>query len=349
LIRGSAALKLTPSQLAFSQAVQAIVCIIAAYAIAAPVRGAVLTLLLVVLVFCAFALTSRRSHQISAFSILLLGTTMLWLVHADPQRNRVEVEVVHFVLASSMIVAVVFLTNQFNRLRGRLKMQKAQLEQQKSDLGEALCRIEQIALRDELTLLPNRRHMKEVLSREEKRHSNESRTLCLALPDIDYFKSINDTYGHAAGDEVLYNFAQQAQGILRSADVLARWGGEEFLLLLPNTDQDVAMLVLERMQKHLIDIPLKTADAKLHVTFSAGLALMSPGETIAEAMRRADKAMFRAKAAGRNTSRRYDPHMEAAIAAHEELKDSLRHGIQSGQLVLQGTSKNLWSPSFLQG
>jgi diguanylate cyclase (GGDEF)-like protein len=334
LIRASAVLKLTPSQLAFGQAMQAIGCIIAAYAIAAAVRGAVLTLLLVVLVFCAFALTSRRSHQISAFAIFTLGVTMLWLVYRDPQRYTWEVEAVHFVLASSMMVAVVFLTNQFNRLRARLQAQKAELEQQKSDLSEALYRIEQIARQDDLTLLPNRRHMKELLSNEEKRHSNESRTLCLALLDIDHFKSINDTYGHAAGDEVLYNFAQQAQGILRSADVLARWGGEEFLLLLPNTDQDTAVLVVERVQKNMRDIPLKTADTTLHVTFSAGLAVMSPGETIAEAIRRADKAMYRAKAAGRNTSRRYDPQMEAAISAYEELKASLQHGIQSNQLTL---------------
>ena len=66
--------------------------------------------------------------------------------------------------------------------------------------------------------------------------------------------------------------------------MLARWGGEEFLLLLPNTDQDVAMLVLERVQRALVDMPLKTADAMLHVTFSAGLALMSPGETVAFAV-----------------------------------------------------------------
>lgn len=141
LIRASTLLKLTPSQLAFGQGVQAIVCIVAAYAIAVPVRGAVLTLLLVVLVFCAFALTSHRAHQISAFAILALGGTMIWLVYIDPQRHSREIEAVLFVLASSMSVAVVFLTNQFNRLLSRLKVQKSELEQQKSELSEALLRI----------------------------------------------------------------------------------------------------------------------------------------------------------------------------------------------------------------
>jgi diguanylate cyclase (GGDEF)-like protein len=334
LIRTSTALGLTPSQLAFSQGIQAIVCIVAAYAIATPVRGAVLTLLLVVLVFCAFALTARRAHQITAFAILTLAGTMLWLVHVDPQRHTRDIEAVHFTLASSMSAAVVYLTTQFNRLRGRLKAQKTELEQQKSELSEAVLRIEQIAKRDELTLLPNRRYMKEVLSKEEKRHSAESKMLCLALLDIDHFKTLNDTYGHAAGDEVLYNFSQQVQATLRDHDVLARWGGEEFLLLLPNTDQNAAMVVLERVQKSLLDVPLKTSDVTLGVTFSAGFAVMSPGETVTEAIRRADKAMYRAKAAGRNTSRQYDPEMEAAITAYEQLKVALVHGIQSGQLVL---------------
>jgi diguanylate cyclase (GGDEF)-like protein len=176
--------------------------------------------------------------------------------------------------------------------------------------------------------------MKEVLAAEEKRHRNKSGTQCLALLDIDHFKSINDTYGHTSGDEVLHQFAQHVHATLRSADVLARWGGEEFLLLLPNTDQDAAMTVLGRVQESLTELPLKSADRTLRVTFSAGVAVMAPGETITEAIRRADKAMFRAKAAGRNTSRRYDPEMEAAMQKYDALKAALQVGIQSDQLVL---------------
>jgi diguanylate cyclase (GGDEF)-like protein len=334
LIRASRLLRLTPSQLAFGQGVQAIVCIIAAYAVATAVRGAILTLLLVVLVFCAFALTPRRSHQIGAFAILGLGATMVWLANSDPERNRPEVEAVHFILASSMMAVVVFLTNTFNRLRGRLKAQKLELEAQKNELSEALSRIQVIATRDELTLLPNRRHMKEVLAHQEKRHNKESRTLCVAILDIDHFKSINDTFGHAVGDEVLRAFADQVQGSLRKTDVLARWGGEEFLLLLPDTDQETAMLVLTHVQKNLNELFLQTNNAALSVTFSAGLAAMCPGEEVTEAIKRADKAMFRAKAAGRNTSCLFDPQMEAAIIAHDEMKIALKQSIQARQLVL---------------
>ena len=334
LIRASPFLRLTPSQLAFGQGVQAIVCIIAAYAVATPVRGAILTLLLVVLVFCAFALSPRRSHQIGALAILGLGATMLWLATNDPQRNKPEVEAVHFVLASSMMTVVVFLTNTFNRLRGRLKAQKLALEAQTNELSGALSRLQVIATRDELTLLPNRRHMKEVLAHQEKRHNKESRTLCVAILDIDHFKSINDTYGHAAGDEVLRTFADQVQGALRKTDVLARWGGEEFLLLLPDTDEETAMRVLANVQENLNDLFLQTSNTALSVTFSAGVAAMCPGEEVTEAIKRADKAMFRAKAAGRNTSCLFDPEMEAAIIAHDEMKAALKQSIQARQLIL---------------
>jgi diguanylate cyclase (GGDEF)-like protein len=320
LIRASAFLKLTPSQLAFSQGAHAIICITAAYAIAAPIRGAILTLLLVVLVFCAFALESKRSHQISAFTILLLGSTMWWCLHYDPVAYPPGVEAVHFVLATSMIIAVVFLTSQFNWMRNRLKSQKAELER--------------IAMRDDLTGLPNRRHMKEVLAEEEKRHRKGSNTLCLALLDIDHFKSINDTYGHAAGDDILRGFAQQIKGMLRLDDVLARWGGEEFLMVLPNTGEDDAMLVLERVKLHLGAIPVEAFGTHLRITFSSGVAAMELNETIIDTIRRADKAMFRAKSLGRNRVCLYDPAMEAGAVAREQMKADLACAIAGGQLVL---------------
>ena len=95
--------------------------------------------------------------------------------------------------------------------------------------------IRTLATMDELTSLANRRHMNEVLGAEERRKGMPSRRVCIALLDIDFFKNINDRYGHAGGDAVLRTFAAAARAELRANDVLARWGGEEFLLLLPDT------------------------------------------------------------------------------------------------------------------
>ena len=334
LIRTSHWTKLTASQLSVGQSVHAIISIVASYTIAIPIRGAVLTLLLVALVFCCFGLEARRSHQVGSFAIVLLAGAMTWCVATRPDVFPIKIELVHFVLSSSMMIAVVSLTNQFNWLRERLKNQKAELETQRNDLSEALSQIRHIAMRDDLTGLPNRRHMNQVLDDAERRHRHSPGSLSIALIDIDHFKSINDTYGHEAGDDILRDFARQVRQLLRGEEILARWGGEEFLLMLPNTGQDDGMLVMERLKQRLGSIPVQGFDDGLHVSFSSGLAAMAAGETIVDTIRRADKAMFRAKSLGRNRNCLYDPEMEAAGFARAQMKAALAHGIAAGQLVL---------------
>jgi diguanylate cyclase (GGDEF)-like protein len=161
-------------------------------------------------------------------------------------------------------------------------------------------RIQALATHDELTALPNRRHMNEVLQREEERHRRAGRTLCVAMVDIDWFKHVNDTYGHAVGDEVLRRFAHQAREAVRAADVLARWGGEEFLLLLPDTEISEAIQVLERVRLQSAALDLTSIHPYLHITFSAGLTASRPGEPILQTIERADREMYRAKTEGRN-------------------------------------------------
>lgn len=293
LIRSSKRLGLLPSQLAVFQGNVAITCIVAAYANSGPVRGAVLTVLLVVLVFCAFTLEANKSHRMSIFAIVLLGVTMIWMVKTDSARFRPQDEIVHFLLAATTLVVVGYLTGELSQLRARLKKQKA-------DLADALTRIQVLATRDELTLLANRRHMSEILANEERRHHALGQPLCIALIDLDLFKNINDTHGHAAGDAVLRMFAQQAQVVLRSVDVLARWGGEEFLLFLPDTGLHAAQLVLERLKAHISALRFPDIDPGLHVTFSAGLIDLPDGESVNEGIIRADHGMYQAKLRGRN-------------------------------------------------
>jgi len=292
-VRASEQLRLPPSLLAIAQAVYAIGCIVASYALIGPARGCTLAILLVVLVFCAFALTPRQARALSVFAVLLLGAAMLVMNRLEPQRYDAQQEFVHFALATSMLAAVAFLTGQLTLLRHRLKAQK-------TELAEALARIQQMATRDDLTLLANRRHMNELLPYEKQRHDRKGHTLCLAVLDIDWFKRVNDTHGHAAGDQVLRGFAQQALSAVRSTDVLARWGGEEFLLMLPDSELVAATLVLGRMQTRISALRLAAGDGSLQVTFSAGLTVSRPGEPIAAAIERADHAMYAAKAAGRN-------------------------------------------------
>ena len=292
-VRVSEQIGLSPALLAMAQAVYAIGCIVAAYALIGPARGSTLAILIVVLVFCAFALTPRQAHAISLFAILLLGAAMLVMVRVEPQRYGGPQELVNFTLAASMLAAVSFLTGQLNLLRRKHVAQKI-------ELAEALTRIQEMATRDDLTLLVNRRHMNELLAYEKQRHDRKGHTLCLALLDLDWFKQVNDTHGHATGDQVLRAFAQHALSAVRNTDVLARWGGEEFLLLLPDTELHAASHVLGRMQAKISALRLAAGVATLQVTFSAGLTAARPGEPIVDAIVRADRAMYTAKAAGRN-------------------------------------------------
>lgn len=173
------------------------------------------------------------------------------------------------------------------------------MKRKKQELEQALDTIRTLATVDELTTLANRRHMNELLSEQERRQPAGGGS-CVALLDIDFFKQVNDLHGHALGDAVLREFAWAARGALRANDTLARWGGEEFLLLLPDTAQQDARQVLERMAEQVHGLRVDGLEPARRISFSAGLAERRLAEPFTEAISRADKALYRAKAAGRD-------------------------------------------------
>ncbi len=293
LIRASKVLRILPWQLAVLQALIALGCNVAAYSLSGPIRGASLMLLLVVIVFCTFSLRPRETLALCAFTILALSGTMAWMVRHDPLRYPLDVEAVHFLLATISLLAVALLTGEMSKLRVRLKRQK-------EELLAAVATIRKLATIDELTSLANRRHMNEVLGAEERRESSPGKPVCIALLDIDFFKSVNDRYGHAGGDAVLRTFASAARAELRGDDVLARWGGEEFLLMLPDTGLAEATLVLRRMAARVGAMRIGELDLELTITFSAGLVERNGAEPFADTILRADRAMYVAKSSGRN-------------------------------------------------
>ena len=313
LVRFSIRLRLKPAFLTLVQGLFATVAVVAAYGISGQFRGATIAVMVVMMSFCGFALSVPQSLFLSAFLVLNLGATILWMRHVDPAGHPALLELAHFVLAAGMLLAVNFLTAQWNGLRRRLIRQKL-------ELAQALQKIQLLATNDELTRLPNRRHMNSVLRREERRPDREGRRMCLALIDIDHFKRINDMYGHDIGDQVLRLFAQHLKATLRTEDVLARWGGEEFLLLLPHTTEDTALHVLERMKKQLQTITVSPQVADLRISFSGGLTTLRPEEEMAEAVKRADLAMFQAKSGGRNAIRAYRDSQTSSTMAETDLQ-----------------------------
>lgn len=160
-----------------------------------------------------------------------------------------------------------------------------------------------MALTDGLTGLNNRRYAERHLETLAGRFTDEGRPFAVALVDVDHFKKINDTYGHASGDDVLRALANRLVGSVRSFDTVARWGGEEFLLILQDVSPEVATAIGERLRSTVAGRPIALTgqDRELPVTISVGIALMQPQySTARQLIEDADKALYRAKANGRN-------------------------------------------------
>jgi diguanylate cyclase (GGDEF)-like protein len=293
LVRNGSRLGIAARTLATLQGLFAISCSMWMYAMSGPVRAATLAMPVVVIAFCTFALRPRQTLLLAAVSIAGLGATMWALQALDPLRHPPAVEAVTFAYMTAAMLSIAVLTGEMNKLRARLKRQK-------DELLAALATIRKLATVDELTSLANRRHMNEVLEAEERRQGARGQTTCIALLDIDFFKQVNDRFGHAAGDAVLKNFAGAARAELRAADVLARWGGEEFLLMLPNTDQREAMCVLERIAARIAALQVPDVELERSLTFSCGLSARRDGESFADTINRADKSLYEAKSSGRD-------------------------------------------------
>lgn len=279
--------------LSFAQCLFGVTAICFSYAITGPARGAIMAIMLLILAFSMFALRPARIHQLSGSAVCMLGTVMLWKGVADPVRYPAAVEITHAMIAVVLMSSISVLSVRMGRLRSLLQRQKA-------DLEHALQQNRLLSTLDELTGLINRRHIGATLRGEHERQRRGGEPMSVALIDIDFFKRVNDAYGHAAGDTVLRAFAQLASKSLRAVDTAARWGGEEFLIVMPSTGTDEAKRVIERLRKDFATMKFSTIDEFLRATFSAGVATHVDTESIDGFIERADQYMYSAKAAGRN-------------------------------------------------
>ena len=167
-------------------------------------------------------------------------------------------------------------------------------------------KLEVQAATDPLTGVMNRRYFTELSEKEFARSHRKGNPLALIILDIDHFKSVNDNYGHHIGDLVLKALCDECSHCLRESDLLGRWGGEEFIILLPETDLDTAFMVAERLRLKIMEMKTPVSDKTesgefLSVTVSLGITVVEPSEnTLQEAFKRADRALYRSKQEGRN-------------------------------------------------
>lgn len=157
-----------------------------------------------------------------------------------------------------------------------------------------------LATTDPLTGLLNRRRAEEIVAYETMRRAREARPLAVVLADIDGFKGINDRYGHETGDAVLLAVARRLRGMVRAQDALARWGGEEFLLILPGTTRTGAMQLAEKVRRAVEQLDFGVAGTRVALSLTLGVSEQLPGEAFGDALARADEALLRGKRLGKN-------------------------------------------------
>ena len=161
-------------------------------------------------------------------------------------------------------------------------------------------KIQAQATLDSLTELPNRRGFDLLAAQAMHEAQREPKPLTALLLDLDHFKVLNDTYGHLAGDQVLIGFARDLESCLRHSDIVCRWGGEEFIVLLKDTDGETGLMIAEKIRHHVEHQRYAYNGHALQLTVSIGLTTLQPDETLHTLLSRADHAMYRAKQSGRN-------------------------------------------------
>ncbi|MEK8031181.1 GGDEF domain-containing protein [Ideonella sp. DXS29W] len=294
VVRSGISLRWRDPSIAMFQMLFATACGAMAYVLAGPVRSAALPIMAVVLMFGMFGLTVRQLIVAAALTLLWFGAAGLyWVVHSGGDPQVITVEKINFGMLLLMLSGVCILTARLARLRERARRHKAELE-------AALEQNRLLATQDALTGCLNRRAMMGRLAQALSMSARFGTPCSVIMIDLDHFKRINDVHGHAAGDEVLRAVAELARGSLREVDALSRWGGEEFLVLLPSTAAAEAVACAERLQARVSGMRLTQLPNDLSLSFSAGVAAFKGAdEPLPALIDRADRAMYRAKQAGR--------------------------------------------------
>jgi diguanylate cyclase len=265
------------------------------FLLAAPEIGCFfLSIVFLIFGFGALRMTSQQAAI--AWTLAMVGLAPILLLTSTPIGIPVATHIERF--AAMLCYVVTIGQCAFVGLYGSSLRQR--LYDRSFELKAAYKRIEELAELDELTGSFNRRCIMRMLYDEIGR-AQRSKTPCsIALIDLDWFKRINDAHGHPIGDEVLRTFAITVFANIRAIDKFGRYGGEEFLLVLPDTPHDSAARILDRLRAIIADLDWSAFSPSMRVTISAGVTMLRPNETEDSFLARADNALYEAKARGRN-------------------------------------------------
>ena len=256
-------------------------------------RGVLLMSYILLLLFGIYRLNTRSFLYVTIFTLLTYGINIALLHIYRPQGVNFNVEYLQWCVLVIVLVA-------FSVIGGHISSLRRNLIISKSEQAKSIEIIREMAIRDELTGLYNRRHVMELLDYEKNRSSRGGGLFCLAILDIDHFKNVNDTYGHLVGDAVLQAVANTMKTTMRNTEYCARYGGEEFLIVLTQTDINGALIGAERVRTNIEKIPFPDIGSDFKITVSIGLSEYKMREDVDSIIARADEALYRAKNGGRN-------------------------------------------------
>ena len=295
-VRGGWTLELEDPALVLPQMLYACFAICCGYVLLPELRATILQGLCMVQMFGLFSLRPRQTAIAGYGAAALLAAAFFIALALDEPGFDPTVEALRAALACFVMILMSLLSRRYAGIRQGVREQKA-------ELAAAVAQVNELVTHDALTGLVNRQRMQALLEQESARHARGGAAFAVALIDLDHFKQINDRHGHHVGDEALVGFAKVARTMLRETDTLARWGGEEFLALLPATpDEAQAAAVLERLREELSTLAPSSSAPALRIAFSAGIALHAGHEPPDRLLERADRALYAAKARGRSQS-----------------------------------------------
>lgn len=256
-------------------------------------RGLILMSYFAMLSFGFFRLRFREFLSVGLFAILGYVLVILYIFLYEPERIKIKLELIQLLVFTGTVFIMLYTGSSINRLRERSKKQY-------EDLQAALEVNKRLATTDELTGLYNRRYFMEKLAQQKALSERNNSDFVIFYCDLDHFKNINDTFGHHTGDIVLQKFSEILKSSIREIDYAARFGGEEFVGLLVDTDLENAKKVTERIRASIASYNFNDVAPSLHSSVSIGMANFKQFNTIQETLMSADNRMYHAKHTGRN-------------------------------------------------
>lgn len=258
-------------------------------------KGILFAVYVLILLFGTFRLDTRQFLKVSAFILVTYAIDICLIYIYRPQVINVKFEISQWFGLGIVLISVSLIGGNISALRRDLATSRKKLQ-------ASLEKIKAMAIHDDLTGFFNRRHLMEMIVAENNRSNRTGSIFSLAMLDLDKFKNVNDTYGHQAGDDMLVTFSNIVRNVLRKTDFCGRYGGEEFLIVLTQTDLQDAKVFAERIRacvEECLYIDL-SQDRQARVTVSIGLAEHKQNEDIDKTISRADEAVYKAKRNGRN-------------------------------------------------